>query len=226
MGIAVLGCFAGVSFAQAAKKPAGSAAGTARAQGTTARQPARTKKAAPAPTVDWGTVSATAAPPQLEKAALGRDQVAIIELMLMGRAENDGWGCEDDVPPEDWLKDLTYWRLPLLPSVPAVLVQAGNACGRSSQDSPNGAMWIVVFHGRDPVLLATPQESFNGALYSVQATRTRGMPDVVVTWRVSATESDLTYLQFDGGMYVAVHGAKLIEGSGAPRIEPMKIPAE
>lgn len=211
------------SSAKPAAKSAAAKTGAAKAQ-SGAPVAARAKE--PSGVVDWSKVRATAELPKLQQGTLGPEQLEAFQQMLLDRAEADGWGCEDDVPPNDWLKDLTYWELPL-GDVPAYLVVAGNTCGRSGKDSPNAALWIVAFHGAQPVLFGEPQEGLNGELYSVQAATTRGMPDVVVTWVVGPGEADLTYLRYDGTVYLSVAGAKLWTKPGeAARIEPVKMPAE
>ncbi len=178
----------------------------------------------------WRQVSPTASAPQLTPITLEPQQISEIQALLLNRAEADGWGCEDDVPPDDWLKDLTYSKITLIPTTATILVQAGNTCGRSGKDGPNGAMWILTFNpAGEPVLLATPQESFNGALYSIQSTRSSGFPDIVVTWRLegSATDSELTYFRFDGKLYQPITAATLsTSAAGKPTITPIHIPDE
>ncbi len=176
----------------------------------------------------WKQVATTASAPPLVPITLSPDQTEAIQALLLNRAEADGWGCEDDIPPQDWLKDLTYAKIALTPTTTTIFVQAGKACGRSGKDGINGAMWIVTFTANGtPMLLATPQESFNGALYSIQPTRASGFPDLIVTWKLetSPTDSELTYFRFDGKLYQPISAATL-STTGTPNITPIPIPAE
>jgi hypothetical protein len=178
----------------------------------------------------WRQVSPTASAPQLAPIVLDPEQIAAIQALLLNRTESDGWGCEDDIPPDDWLKDLAYWKITLTPTVETILIQTGNTCGRSGQNSPNGAMWILTFNPTgEPILLATPQESFNGALYSIQSTHSSGLPDLVITWKLAAPsqESTLTYFRFDGKLYQPITAATLsTSATGKPTITPIHIPDE
>jgi hypothetical protein len=48
------------------------------------------------------------------------------------------------------------------------LVQAGHGCARGGQGS-NGAMWLIRFDQGTPVLLAGPEQEFDGYIYSIEA---------------------------------------------------------
>jgi hypothetical protein len=193
--------------------------------------PSQSQNSLPSPAAQaalWRQVSPTASAPQLAPITLEPGQVEAIQALLLNRAEPDGWGCEDDVPPDDWLKDLTYSKIALTPTAATVFVQAGKTCGRTGKDGINAAMWIFTLRpGAAPVLLASPQDSFNGALYSIQPTLSSGFPDLVVTWKLadSVDESTLTYFRFDGKLYQPIAAATL-STAGAPHITPIHIPDE
>lgn len=196
--------------------------------GASAARPATRATAPLDPATLWRTVSATAPVTQLSASQLSPGQIEDVQALLLNRTEADGWGCEDDVPPNDWLKDLTYFEISLAPKVRTLFIQAGHACGHTDHDV-NGAMWILrppTTANGDLTLIATPEDSFNGALYSIQPTASHGYPDLVVTWVVNPTESDLTYFRYDGRRYQAIGIAKRLTETGTPRIEPTPIPKE
>ncbi len=218
---------AATSFSQTASKPATRPATPAAKPQTTT--PHRAPAPAPDPITLWNQVSPTAAAPQLAPAELTPDQIQYVQERLLDRAEADGWGCEDDVPPTDWVKDLTYFQLPLTPTAQAIFIQAGHTCGRSGEHDVNGAMWILLPPAKadgEPLLIATPEDSFNGQLYSVQMMRSHGLPDLVVTWFLNPGESDLTLLRFDGKLYAPVTIAKRLTENGETHITPVPIPKE
>jgi hypothetical protein len=77
-------------------------------------------------------------------------------------------------------------------------------------------MWLIRFDGDEPVLLASPEEDFNGWLYSIQPSMTHGYYDLVLGWHMSAFSYGLTYFRFDGKSYVVVGTANDINGQIVP----------
>ena len=101
-----------------------------------------------------------------------------------------------------------------------MLVEAGMGCARGGQGS-NGAMWVVRFKTKKPVLLATPQKDFNGWLYSIQPSTSHGLRDLVLGWHMSAMETGLSYFRFDGRSYRLIGGALLTaDADGNAKIIP------
>jgi hypothetical protein len=101
-----------------------------------------------------------------------------------------------------------------------LLIEAGRGCARGGQGS-NGAMWLIRFDGLKPTLLASPQEGFNGWLYSVEPKASNGYRDVVLGWHMSAFEADLSYFRFDGKSYRRISSATFrADDDGTQKIIP------
>ena len=82
-------------------------------------------------------------------------------------------------------------------------------------------MWLIRFDGTHPTLLASPQQRFNGWLYSVEPTTGNGYRDIVLGWHMSAFEADLSYFRFDGKSYRNISSATFRDDEdGTERIIP------
>src|SRR6185437_11779331 len=100
--------------------------------GAQTAKPRTTKAPAPAPAIGtghsgeelWRAVPVNPMQFHMAEAELTPVQLGQINQTLVERAEADGWGCEDDVPADDWIKELTYWKFPLTPTVPAIFIEA------------------------------------------------------------------------------------------------------
>ena len=132
------------------------------------------------------------------------ERESIAKLLKTQRAP---WMCDSD-PKGEWLDDLRYRTLPLSPKVRVILAEAGPGCARGAQGS-NGAMWLIRFDGRNPILLASPQQEFNGFLYSIEPTTFQGYRDVIVGWGIGAGDTVLAYFRFDGKSYRCIARATL-----------------
>jgi hypothetical protein len=144
-------------------------------------------------------------------------QKSIVRL-LKARVSLDGW-C-DSADDDAWLNDLSYETIPVSPRARVLLVEAGRGCARGGQGS-NGAMWLIRFDGTHPTLLASPQQRFNGWLYSVEPTTGNGYRDIVLGWHMSAFEADLSYFRFDGKSYRNISSATFRDDEdGTERIIP------
>jgi hypothetical protein len=85
-------------------------------------------------------------------------------------------------------------------------------------------MWVTRFQGDKFSFLATPEQQFNGWLYSIQKTSRHGFRDLVLGWHMSAFETDLSYFRFDGTCYQRIGAAiKLTDENGAEKITPQPI---
>jgi len=81
-------------------------------------------------------------------------------------------------------------------------------------------MWLIRLDENEPVLLASPDDEFNGSLYSIQPTSSHGYHDLVLGWHMGACYTILTFFQFDGKSYNSVSkAAELCDGKGY-RIDP------
>jgi hypothetical protein len=126
-------------------------------------------------------------------------QVAAIRKTL--KTEKEILECQDSDSPDSVLGKLQFHRLKLSSEkTETILVQAGQGCLRGGQGS-NGAMWIVKFNRGRVSVLASPATDFEGYIYSVPATTSKGYRDIVVGWHLSAFEAALAYFRFDGTQY-------------------------
>ena len=144
--------------------------------------------------------------PQPEHLTVSKAQVEATKKALIASGRTDAWPC--DFTGEDWTRTLIFEDLPVSATGKTMLVEAGPGCARGGQGS-NGAMWVVRFKDQKPVLLASPKQKFNGWLYSIQPTTNHGLRDLVLGWHMSATETDLSYFQFDGKSYRLIGTAQL-----------------
>jgi hypothetical protein len=171
----------------------------------------------------WQHVSADPGPSGLRDTTRSPEQLGMVRRALAARVQSDNWPCAQGEEP-DWADKVTFYDLPVSKTDEVLLVQAGAGCARGGQGA-NGAMWLVHFKNGKPIFLATPQQKFNGWLYSIQPSTSHGYRDVVLGWHMNAGEADLTYFRFDGTSYQVRGRAQLLTGDGGVvRIVP--IPAE
>ena len=82
-------------------------------------------------------------------------------------------------------------------------------------------MWLIRFDGRNPILLATPQQEFNGFLYSIERKISKGYRDVIVGWHNGGGDTGLSYFRFNGASYLRIAEATLhSDGEGHSRLTP------
>ena len=156
----------------------------------------------------WRHVNVSTRTPQLKSIALSPKQLVVVRKALAARVRLDNWPCAQGDEP-DWVNKVTFEELPISSTEQAVLAQAGMGCARGGQGA-NGAMWVLQFKGDKLAFLATPQQEFNGWLYSVQPTSSHGFRDLVLGWHVGAGESNLSYFRFDGKSYHLLGRAQLL----------------
>jgi hypothetical protein len=167
----------------------------------------------------WGRVAS----PDSQHVGANADEVTLtpsqrqsIAKLLKGRQAP--WTCGTDDPSGEWLNHLRYGSVALSEARQVLLVEAGQGCARGGQGA-NGAMWLIRFDGRDPVLLAGPLQKFDGFLYSVEPQASKGYRDVIVGWHMSASEMDLSSFRFDGTAYHCISSAALqYDEQGTPKI--------
>jgi hypothetical protein len=153
--------------------------------------------------------STTPSPPQL----------VIIKKALKAREELDIEGCVEPEEGPSWVDKVFFRELPISTTEKALLVEAGEGCARGAQGS-NGAMWVVRFEGDKVSFLATPEQKFEGWLYSIQPTTSHGLRDLVLGWHMSAEETGLSYFRFDGTSYRSIGTAVLVYEGCAAKIVP------
>ncbi len=148
-------------------------------------------------------------PPHVPSVTLSPSQERSVVALLKSREEHDGW-CSNDVTGE-CLKALRFEAMPLSPTRDVILVEAGIGCGRSGQGA-NGAMWLIRFDGPHPTLLATPEQHFEGFVYSVPYTTNNGYRDIVLGWHMGAGEMPLSYFRYNGKSYRLIGTATVRPG--------------
>jgi len=144
-------------------------------------------------------------------------QLVSVKKALAARVRLDKWCGNDD---REWTDNLEFLELPVSMAEKIVLVEAGPGCARGGQGA-NGAMWLIRFQGDKFSLIATPQQQFNGWLYSIQQTTSHGFRDLVVGWHMGGGECGLTYFRFDGKSYQRIATAtQTTHPNGAEKIIP------
>jgi hypothetical protein len=159
----------------------------------------------PGQTNVWYNVGA---PTQLKEYVPNKGQRVRVRKALVARVRLDNWPCAEGSDSQ-WTENLKFEELPVSATERVVLVEAGAGCAQGGQGS-NGAMWVIRLHGRKLSFLATPQQQFNGWLYSIQPVTSHGFRDLVVGWHVSAAETGLSYFRFDGTSYQRISTATQI----------------
>jgi hypothetical protein len=161
-------------------------------------------------------------PVHLKIYAVSPAELVRVKKALAARVELDNWPCAEE---EDtgWTENLRFEELPVSETEKIVLVEAGTGCARGGQGS-NGAMWVIRFQGDKFSFLATPEQKFNGWLYSIQETTSHGFRDVVLGWHMGGGETDLSYFRFDGTCYQLIGAAKqLTDEDGVEKIIPKAV---
>jgi hypothetical protein len=158
-------------------------------------------------------------PVHLKIYVAGPAELVRVKKAVAARVGLDNWPCAEE-EDTDWTENLKFEELPVSVTERIVLVEAGTGCARGGQGS-NGAMWIIRFQGDKFSFLATPQQQFNGWLYSIQQTTSHGFRDLVLGWHMSAGQNDLSYFRFDGKSYQRIGTAThLTDEDGAEKIIP------
>ena len=166
----------------------------------------------------WQDVPTDSGPVQLKSAIPGPAQLVIIRKALKARGELD-IQCADPEDGPQWFDKVLFRELPISETEKALLVEAGEGCARGAQGS-NGAMWVARFSGDKLSFLATPEQKFEGWLYSVQSTTSHGLRDLVLGWHRGGAEVGLGYFRFDGNSYRQVGTAVLVSEDGTAKIVP------
>ena len=71
-------------------------------------------------------------------------------------------------------------------------------------------MWLLQLRNDKVTFLVTPEDHFNGWLYSIQSDTRHGFHAIVLGWHLSAGEAILVYFRFDGKLYRAIGSAKIL----------------
>lgn len=162
----------------------------------------------------WQNVRTEKGGTHLNSMILSATQLANIKKAIKDREQLDLQGCAEEEP--DWVDKVFFQELPVAETETVLLVEAGPGCARGGQGA-NGAMWVVRLADEKVSFLATPQQNFDGFLYSVQPTTSHGLRDLVLGWHISSGETDLGYFSFDGSSYRWVGNAVLLVASDGTR---------
>jgi hypothetical protein len=144
-------------------------------------------------------------------------QLVTIRKALKAREELDVETCVGEEPT--WVEKVFFKEIPISETEKALLIEAGEGCARGGQGS-NGAMWVVRFEGDKVSFLATPEQKFEGWLYSVQPDASHGLRDLVLGWHMSGAETGLSYFRFDGSSYHSVATAVRVYSEDGAKIVP------
>jgi hypothetical protein len=171
-------------------------------------------------TAHWDRVPLVYDQSKTSQDKLTENELAAIRNLLRSSKQKDIWGCDEE-ENTDLINNIQFSGIVLAPGHKTFLVEAGSGCARGGQGA-NGAMWIVEFHGSKATLLATPDNDFNGWLYSVQPNPHSVYSDIVLGWHMGAGETGLTYFRFDGHFYQSIATASLFNdlGTSKGRIVP------
>jgi hypothetical protein len=101
---------------------------------------------------------------------------------------------------KDWSSQLLYFTVPLHANTQVIMVQ-------SFTDCLLGFKWFLYFDGSRPILLATPEQIEEDYIFSIQPRTSHGYRDLVMGHHMSAGETSLAYLRFDGVSYRLIAGA-------------------
>ena len=155
--------------------------------------------------------------------APGPAELVRIKKALVARVALDNWPCAEEDEDLRWTENLKFEELPVSAKEKIVLIEAGPGCARGGQGS-NGAMWVIRFQGDKFSFLATPQQQFNGWLYSIQQTTSHGFRDVVLGWHMGGGETGLSYFRFDGTCYQRLGAAtQLTDEHNVEKIIPKPV---
>jgi hypothetical protein len=144
----------------------------------------------------WRSVGAYQGVTSRDDRDLSDTQVAAIRKKL--KSDKEVVACGDFESADSVLERLEFQRVWLSSdNTQQVLVEAGPGC----RGGANGPMWIVQLNRGRVTVLASPAGGFEGYVYSVPITTSRGYRDIVVGWHDSASEAGLAYFRFDGTQY-------------------------
>lgn len=159
----------------------------------------------------WRAVNLKSASVVFKPAHLIRSQLASIHALL--RSQSAPWDCAE-IHDISWQRNLSFLVAPVGPQ-PITLVEAGAGCARGAV---NSAMWLVVWTGAHPHLIASPA-NFSGWFRSIEPGATHGFHDITIGWHMYGSETGITYLRFDGTSYQPISFADVRIGEdGEPRI--------
>jgi hypothetical protein len=167
----------------------------------------------------WQSVGPSPTPSQDRDVELSEAHQSLIKTTL--KKNDHAWECASEDPANKWVEGLRFSGISLSETHRTILVEAGRGCARGGQGA-NGAMWIVQLEAGKVTVLASPEHRFNGWLYAVQPSSSKGYKDIVLGWHVSAREAGLSYFRFNGTRYDLLSGAGIKwDDSGHATITPL-----
>jgi hypothetical protein len=163
---------------------------------------------AQAQSAPWSQVNPALDLPRLESANLTPAQLNSVGKFLRKYVAGGAWDCSGD-EIDELIHGLSYSAIPVAQGQNVILAEAPAGCARGGQGS-NGAMWLIRLNGNKPIVLADPEDRFEGWLFSIQPTVSHGYRDIILGWHMGAFDQNLTYFRFDGKHYDAIGVAQLI----------------
>ena len=121
--------------------------------------------------------------------------------------------------PAGLLRGLTFDAVPVARHQDVLLVGEQGPCAWGGTGG-GGDMWLIRFEGATPHLLASPQNGFNGWLFSIQQSTSSGFRDVVLGWHSAVDDLNLSYFHFDGKSYVSIDHAHDVMGNIPKGVDP------
>ncbi len=178
--------------------------------------------ALPAQQARWSKIDLNSPIPRTGDATLTPAQIHSIHTLFHADGQLKRPDCDPSDPdglPADWFKHLAYTTLARSQSSETILAEDTTNCGLPGGTSGSAPIWVIhlasVRTAIHATLLASPlidqhAGGISGWLYRILPANSPVYPDLVLGWHMSAAETDLTWLHFDGRRYRQVSTAKAV----------------
>ncbi len=179
--------------------------------------------ALPAQQARWSKIDPNSPVPHTGDATLTPAQIHSIHTLFHADGQLRRPDCAASDPdhglPTDWFKHLAYTTLARSHSSETILAEDTTNCGSPGGTSGAAPIWVIhlasVRTAIHATLLASPLidqhvGGISGWLYRILPANSPVYPDLVLGWHMSAAETDLTWLHFDGRRYRQVSTAKAV----------------
>jgi hypothetical protein len=162
-----------------------------------------------AQSVDWNQVNFRLNDSTFDATDLSPAQQASLRTFILHSLPDD---CSDY---PSGAGDFTYSLAPVgRPNI--VFVSPGTGCLRGGQGS-NASLWLVDISGGRFRMIATPDQGFAGWGPAIQPHISHGLHDIVTRSHLSAFETRLAYLRFDGTLYRVISRRAQVPCETIPR---------